>query len=589
MTKSTLLVALAVAGAQPAKELPHILFLLIDDWGWADASWHRPAGWEEVQTPNLEALRETGVELDRNYVFKFCSPTRSAIQSGRNPVHVNAQNVNMSRWDPKNPLVGVAGIPVNMTGFAQRLAEAGYRHRVFAGKADFGMAYEKQTPMGRGYTDALFYFSHTNDYWSSNKGVCHAADGRRLWMRDLYGTNPDGTSGPQTHLLNPERCWVQNMSSGERPVKPFPDNAEGCVYEEDLFTNFTVRHILRHDPGEGPLLAFHAAHSVHTPLEVVQDAYDRFAFIEDHSRRTYHAMVWNVDRAVGRILGALKSKGMYENALVVVSSDNGGPIYKRGLAGGNNFPLKGGKAGNWEGGIRVNGLLGGGFLPEAMRGKKLDGLVAGWDWYATLVHGVAGLDAEDAEAEAAGLPPIDSIDQWPYLSGQTPEPPRRELPIGSTADATDTWASRSDVVVRALIQRDPSDSSKLWKLMLGQEPMAVWTGPHFPNATTAAQRDFADVYAECGFEQGCLFELCTDPSEHENVAAANPEVVRRLRAAMEEHNATVFAPPRPESPAACAVALDRYRDPAHDFGWWGPFAEYAAGAKHVADAPLSFI
>ena len=65
----------------------------------------------------------------------------------------------MESWDPEHPFTGVSGIPVNMTGFAQRLDEVGYKHRVFAGKADFGMAYHKQTPMGRGYTDALFYFS----------------------------------------------------------------------------------------------------------------------------------------------------------------------------------------------------------------------------------------------------------------------------------------------------------------------------------------------------------------------------------------------------------------------------------------------
>ena len=64
----------------------------------------------------------------------------------------------MQNWDPQNPYISVSGIPVNMTGFAQRVAEAGYKRRVFAGKADFGMAYHKQTPMGRGYTDALFYF-----------------------------------------------------------------------------------------------------------------------------------------------------------------------------------------------------------------------------------------------------------------------------------------------------------------------------------------------------------------------------------------------------------------------------------------------
>jgi len=57
----------------------------------------------------------------------------------------------MQSLNPQDPFNGVSGIPVNMTGFAQRLAEAGYKHRVFAGKADFGMAYQKSTPMGRGW------------------------------------------------------------------------------------------------------------------------------------------------------------------------------------------------------------------------------------------------------------------------------------------------------------------------------------------------------------------------------------------------------------------------------------------------------
>ena len=59
-------------------------------------------------------------------------------------IHVNAQNVGMEAFDPTQPLTGVAGIPVNMTGMASRLGEAGYTHRVFAGKADFGMAHHEQ-------------------------------------------------------------------------------------------------------------------------------------------------------------------------------------------------------------------------------------------------------------------------------------------------------------------------------------------------------------------------------------------------------------------------------------------------------------
>jgi hypothetical protein len=71
-----------------------------------------------------------------------------------------------------------------------------------------------------------------------------------------------------------------------------------------------------------------------------------------------------------------------------------------------------------------------------------------------------------------------------------------------------------------------------------------------------------------------LFELYSDPTEHNNVAAAYPEVVKRLRAKLEAANATVFAPKRPgANKKACAASLARYKDPTHDFGWWGPFAD----------------
>jgi arylsulfatase A-like enzyme len=68
---------------------------LQDDYGWADSGWHRlgdndPAA--DVMTPNMNALVKLGIEMDRQYVYKYCSPTRSAIQSGRNPYHVNPLN-----------------------------------------------------------------------------------------------------------------------------------------------------------------------------------------------------------------------------------------------------------------------------------------------------------------------------------------------------------------------------------------------------------------------------------------------------------------------------------------------------------------
>jgi hypothetical protein len=137
-------------------------------------------------------------------------------------------------------------------------------------------------------------------------------------------------------------------------------------------------------------------------------------------------MVNWIDGAIGRVVTTIKAKGMYENMLIVFSSDNGGPLG----GGGNNYPLKGGKFSNWEGGIRVNAFVSGGIVPLGVRGTTTQGLVAGWDWYSTLAH-LAGADPTDHSAAAAGLPPIDSVNVWPLISGATDKSPRTQVVIGS--------------------------------------------------------------------------------------------------------------------------------------------------------------
>ena len=126
---------------QPAGgKKPHILMLLFDDFGWADAGWHRnytaPGGeyvpyTEEVQTPALNALVHEGIELDRNYIYKYCSPTRSSLQSGRNPYHVNPLNLEPTVANTSDPVSGFAAVPRNMTGIATKLAAAGYKTAAF--------------------------------------------------------------------------------------------------------------------------------------------------------------------------------------------------------------------------------------------------------------------------------------------------------------------------------------------------------------------------------------------------------------------------------------------------------------------------
>ena len=243
-----------------------------------------------------------------------------------------------------------------------------------------------------------------------------------------------------------------------------------------------LARIAAHDPAT-PFYLFWAPHIAHAPLEVPQSYVDKFSFIKDKPRQLYAAMVNYVDDMVGRVVAALKAKGMWDDLLWLSSADNGGPIYNSGVAGANNFPLRGGKMSNWQGGIRVNAYAAGGLLPAAVRGTKSEGLIAGADVYATFCA-LAGVDPTDARAAAAGLPPIDGLNQWPFLSGAAPTSPRVEVPVGSDATEANLLQFSNMTVVQALVRADG------YKLMIGETGQNIWTSLTYPNVrlTRAALR-----------------------------------------------------------------------------------------------------
>jgi len=123
--RATLAAAALASALAAASPLPHLMYLLVDDWGHADVGYHRP-GFNETVTPNIDGLVKVGVELNQGYVHKYCSPTRSSIQSGRLPFHVNVLNDDMAIWNKQDPISGFAGVPRNMTTMAMHLSKAGY-------------------------------------------------------------------------------------------------------------------------------------------------------------------------------------------------------------------------------------------------------------------------------------------------------------------------------------------------------------------------------------------------------------------------------------------------------------------------------
>ena len=108
------LVPVFVCRAVAANSQPHLLLVLVDDFGWNNSGWHNTA----VKTPAMDALRAGGLALEQHYTFKVCSPSRSSALSGRLPLHVNQENSATTQQ--------FAGIPLGMTLLSERLKTQGY-------------------------------------------------------------------------------------------------------------------------------------------------------------------------------------------------------------------------------------------------------------------------------------------------------------------------------------------------------------------------------------------------------------------------------------------------------------------------------
>lgn len=529
-------------------QLPNIVTITADDWGYSNFAPHRATPTNEVVTPRMDALAAEGILLERHYAFMYCSPSRSAFHTGRNPIHVNVWNDDLRVSNYSEPEWGQGGIPRSMTGLAAKLAAAGYAsHHV--GKWHGGLAHMGSTPVGRGFNSSFGYLGAVNDYFDMQ--AWEQCPEHEL-TQDLWFQN-GSVAGPAFDRVNRRDCV------------PGQQNTTGCVYEEFLFRAQALSLIASHDPAT-PLFLNYAPHLVHAPMQAPDSYLKKFSFIPDKTRATYAAMVNMLDDVVGDVADALKARGMWEKTIFLVWSDNGGPIYTNGSAGANNFPLRGGKVSNWEGGVRTNAFLSGGLVPQGKRGTVHDDLIACWDWYSSFCE-LAGVAPADSAAAAAGLPPIDSVSQLPYIFGLNATPPRTVVELGVPISAGETWPpfkyniANGSVYVGGVV-------TKKWKLLVGAQYESIWTGPMYPNGSK-----WDDVLVDCGGGppfpgpppastplRGCLYDIENDPTERDNVADANPNVVAELNATIVEAQQGVISYLHGTlDPAACAAAYNASR------------------------------
>ncbi|XP_035826847.1 arylsulfatase J [Aplysia californica] len=332
---------------------PNIIFVLADDYGFNDIGYHG----SQISTPTLDKLASDGVKLENYYVQPLCSPTRSQLMSGRYQIHTGLQHVVI--W-PEQP----NGLPLDSPTMADKMKEAGYATHM-VGKWHLGFYKDEYLPWNRGF-DSYFgyigdredYFNHTNTYMDGEE---------YLDLRDQNGPVYNETGHYSTHL----------------------------------FTEKAIDVLQAHDSSK-PLFLYLAYQSVHTPLQVPEKYERQYTHIQDSKRRSYAGMVSAMDEGVGNLTQALKDKGLWDNTVLVFSTDNGGA--RRG--GANNFPLRGGKSTLWEGGIHGVAFVTGGSV--ALKGTVNRELIHVTDWFPTLV----GL----AQGSLNGTKPLDGVDQWDTIS-----------------------------------------------------------------------------------------------------------------------------------------------------------------------------
>jgi len=162
-------------------------------------------------------IRVPAAHRDRAYSFQFCSPTRSSLQSGRYPSHVNDKNADVTAYNPADPVSGFAAIPRNMTGIASKLKAAGYMtHQV--GKWDAGMATWDHTPHGRGYDTSLGCADRQRAPAAETACRAHVCAGQRLVAR-LLGVkqriySPDAyRPGISTTIMTITTTWTRLSST----------------------------------------------------------------------------------------------------------------------------------------------------------------------------------------------------------------------------------------------------------------------------------------------------------------------------------------------------------------------------------------
>jgi arylsulfatase A len=348
---------LAAHAQAQATAKPNVVLIITDDVGYGDLGSY---GAPDIKTPNIDRLAREGTRLTDFYAAPSCSPTRTALISGR---YYQRAGIQRPLGGPKSA-DAERGLPATGRTLPQLIKNAGYATGL-VGKWHLGYKPEFR-PKAHGFDYFWGFLSGLVDYYQhTDQGGNH----------DLYENDtPVHVEGYMTDLIT------------ERSVKFIDDNKDRPFFLE---------------------VAYNAAHWPFQVPDKPSVAPNNARFVQPQdadtsTRQDYVAILERADQGVGKILATLDRLGLSRNTLVIYTQDNGGEWLSR------NAPFFHRKDSVWEGGVRVPMIARWPARIPARRTSAQVGITM--DLTATLLAATGAVVPADAK--------LDGVDLLPVLEGK---------------------------------------------------------------------------------------------------------------------------------------------------------------------------
>ena len=389
---------------------PNVVLIITDDLGYGDVSFLNPES--KVQTPHMDALARAGVwATDAHAPSTVCSPSRYAILTGRYAWRGKLRAGRLNPWEESAIESDRVTLPKILKTNGYSTACVGKWHLGF----DWPWKSGEKPPtsvIGKGTSTATCAMF---DWSKPIKGGPLGAGFDYYFGDDIPNMPPyafienDRLTCDPVDISGRDLMKQQVMKGGY--IHGVGPGQKGWRLDEVMptITAKAVETIHQQSKKNEPFFLMFGTTSPHSPIVPLE----KFQGVSDAG--PYGDSIVQTDDAVGQIVAALKAAGIYENTLLLVSSDNGPAPFMRQLIQSHKHnpagPLRGLKRDLLEGGHRVP-FIASWPVGGIDGGRRIDATLSLTDLFATIA-GIAGVPLEQGVAE-------DSLDILPTLRADAP-------------------------------------------------------------------------------------------------------------------------------------------------------------------------